>query len=269
MSIFDVFIPILINPLINILLAFYQLAELLHLPGPLGWSVILLTLAIRFAVSPLVRAQLIHQRRLLELKPQLDELKKKHSKDPKRHREEQAKFYKEQGVNPAAGCLPLIVQLPILIGLYQVFLGIFRNHSSALAHINSVAYFPWLHLTKLNETFFGLNLASSPSSFGMLTPFIIIPFLTAVIQLVLAQMTSPPKTAKATAKEQSFEEALASSQGSMAYLFALMIGYLAFSFPIGLALYWNVANIFAIIQQYLILGPGGLVRWLPKKIQLK
>src|SRR2546429_244055 len=265
MHIFDIFIPILINPLINILLAFYHLALLLHLPGPLGWAIILLTIVVRLAVSPLVRAQLLHQRRLLELKPQLDELKRKHSKDAKKHREEQSKFYKEQGVNPAAGCLPLLLQLPILIGLYQVFLNLFNNSAQALAHVNSVAYLPWLHLTHLDETFLGLNLASSPAHYGLLSPFILIPVFTGLLQLILAQMTTPPKTPKATAKEQSFEDALASSQGSMAYIFALMIGYLAFSFPIGLALYWNVANIFAIIQQYLILGPGGLSRWLPKK----
>lgn len=269
MHIFDIFIPILINPLINILLAFYHLADLLHLPGPLGWSIILLTLAIRFAVAPLVRAQLLHQKRLLAIKPQMDELKRKHGKDRKKLMEEQNKLHKEHGINPAAGCLPLLVQLPILIGLYQVFLSILRSHSSVLDHLNSVAYFPWLHLKNFDETFFGLNLAASPSSFGTITPFILIPILTAVIQLILAQMTAPPKTPKSSAKEQSFEDALASSQGSMAYIFALMIGYLAFSFPIGLALYWNVANIFAIIQQYLILGPGGLVRWLPKAIQTK
>jgi YidC/Oxa1 family membrane protein insertase len=268
MHIFDIFIPILINPLINILLFFYHLAEIIHLPGPLGWSILLLTVTVRLAVSPLVRAQLLHQKRLLELKPQLAEIKKKHGQDPKKHREEQQKFYKEQGINPAAGCLPLLVQLPILIGLYQVFLNLFNNSSGALAHVNSVAYFPWLHLNHLDETFLGINLAYSPAHYGLITPFILIPIFTGLLQLILAQMTTPPKTPKATAKEQSFEEALASSQGSMSYLFALMIGYLAFSFPVGLALYWNVANIFAIIQQYLILGLGGLARWLPKSKNL-
>ena len=263
MHIFDIFIPILINPLINILLLFYHFALFIHLPGPLGWAIILLTVAIRLAVSPLVRAQLLHQKRLLALKPQLDELKKKHGKDSRKHREEQSKLYKEQGINPAAGCVPLLLQLPILIGLYQVFLSLFNNHD-ALSHINSVAYFPWLRLGQFDQTFFGINLAASPAHYGTLSLFVLIPIVTALIQLILAKMTQPPKTPGATKKEQSFEEALSASSGSMGYIFALMIGYLAFSFPIGLALYWNVANIFAIIQQYMIIGPGGLAQWLQK-----
>lgn len=261
MHIFDIFIPILINPLINVLLFFYHVAVLLHLPGPLGWSIILLTIAIRLLVSPLVRTQLLHQKKILSIKPQVDELKKKHGKDRQAFLQAQSKLHKEQGINPAAGCFPLLIQLPILIGLYQVFLGIFRNHE-AVSHINSVAYFSWLHLDHFDLTFFGMNLANSPAHYGLLTPFLLIPVLTAAIQLVLAQMTIPPKTPGATSKEQSFEDALASSSSSMGYIFALMIGYLAFSFPVGLALYWNVANIFAIIQQYLIIGPGGLSKWL-------
>jgi YidC/Oxa1 family membrane protein insertase len=267
MNPFDIFIPILINPLINILLAFYHLAAALGLPGPLGWSIIFLTLAVRLAVFPAMAAQLRHQRRLAELKPHLAELKKKHGHDPKRHREEQAKLYREKGVSPAGGCLPAIVQAVIVIGLYSVFFGVLNKPiGQVLTHLNSAAYFEALKIGSLDKTFFGLDLSLSPAHYGLLTAFLLIPVVTGILQLFLAKMTTLPPSPRDSKKEPSFEDALLSSQSTMIYLLPLMTAYFAFSFPVGLALYWNVANIFAIIQQYIIMGPGGLAAWLPKNL---
>lgn len=267
MNPFDIFIPILINPLINILLAFYQLADKLGLPGPLGWSIIFLTIAIRLVVYPFYSSQLRHQKRLNELKPHLAELKRKYGSDRRRHQEEQAKLYKEQGINPAGGCLPLLIQFPVLIGLYNVFFTALRQApEAALQHLNSAAYSDSLRITTFNETFFGLSLTDIPSHHELLSAWLLIPLLTGALQLVLAKMTQPPAAPAKKSSGESFEDALASSQSTMLYLFPVMTAYFSFSFPLGLTLYWNVANIFAIIQQYQIAGPGGLSKWLPKKL---
>jgi YidC/Oxa1 family membrane protein insertase len=263
MSPFDVFIPILINPLINVLLVFYHLAQAVGLPGPLGWAIVLLTISINLVVYPLKSAQLRSQKKMTELRPHLAELKRVHGHDPARHREEQAKLFKERGYNPAAGCLPLLIQLPVLIGLYNVFFQTLQQ-KAALDHLNNAAYSASLKLTTLDLSFFGLSLATIPSQQGFNTPLILLPIVTGALQLILARMTAPA-AAPPSSKEASFEDALASTQGSMLYIFPVMTAYFAYILPVGLALYWNVTTVFAIIQQYLIAGPGGLSSWLPKR----
>ncbi len=266
MNPFDIFIPILINPLINLLLGLYHLAGLIHLPGELGWAIIFLTVLIRLLVYPVYASQLRGQKTMNILKPHLSELKKKHGKDRRKLQEEQLKLYKLHGYNPASGILTLLIQLPILLGLYNVFFSILNGAADKAAdHLNAAAYSDVLKITTLNENFFGLLLSTSPSAAGLSSPLILIPIVTGLLQLVLAKMTQPAVVAK-TKNEASFEDALASSQSTMLFLFPIMTGYFAYSFPLGLSLYWNVANIFAIIQQYLIAGPGGLTTWLPKKL---
>lgn len=257
---------ILFHPIVNILLLFYKLAELAHLPGPMGWAIIVLTLILRLAVYPFYQNQIRHQKKLQELKPQLDALKREHGSNRLRHQQEVQKLYKEAGVNPAGGLLPVLIQLPVLLGLYNAIFNIVsKSTDQALTHINNVAYTPLLHLTSLDKTFLGFNLSLSPSSAGLISALLIIPIVTGALQLVLAKMTTPPPSPKDSSKEESFEDALASSQSSLLWLMPLMTAYFAYQFPLGLALYWNVANIFAIVQQYLTVGPGGLASWLPKK----
>lgn len=265
MNPFDIFIPILINPLINLLLGLYNVAEILSLPGPLGWAIVFLTLLINGVIFPFKTAQLKSQKKLTELRPHLAELKKKHGHDKKRHGEETMKLYRQHGYNPASGCLPLLIQLPVLFGLYAVFLNTLgKPAEQALGQLNSTAYFPWLRITSLDESFLGLNLGAIPNQAGLNFPIILIIVVTALLQFFLTKMTLPATSPK-VGKEASFEDSLAASQGLMVYIFPLLLASAAYTLPLGLALYWNVTSIFAIIQQYLIAGPGGLAKWLPKK----
>lgn len=265
MNPFDIFIPILINPLINLLLGLYNLADLFNLPGQLGFAIVFLTLLINGAIYPFKTAQLRSQKKLTEMRPHLAELKKKHGHDRRRHQEETLKLYKKHGYNAASGCLPLLIQLPILFGLYAVFLDVLgKPAGQALGHLNNTAYFSALKIDTLNEHFLGFNLGAVPSQTGLNAPIIMIIVVTALLQFVLTKMTLPAAAPKSS-KDASFEETLAASQGLMVYIFPLLLASAAYSLPLGLALYWNVTSIFAIIQQYLIAGPGGLAKWLPKK----
>lgn len=265
MNPFDIFIPILINPLINLLLGLYNLADLFNLPGQLGFAIIFLTLLINGAIYPFKTAQLRSQKKLTEMRPHLAELKKKHGHDRKRHHEETLKLYQKHGYNAASGCLPLLIQLPVLFGLYAVFLDVLgKPAGQALGHLNSTAYFSGLKTDSLNEQFLGFNLGAIPNQAGLNAPIIAVIVATALLQFVLTKMSLPATTPKA-GKDASFEETLAASQGLMVYIFPLLLASAAYSLPLGLALYWNVTSIFAIIQQYLIAGPGGLARWFPKK----
>src|SRR3989344_491222 len=105
-------------PILNLLIVFYKLFEMLRIPGPLGWAIILLTIAIRLFLYPLMAAQLKAAKKMANLKPHLDALSAKHKDDKKKLQQAQLDLYKQHGVNPAAGCLPLLVQMPILIALY-------------------------------------------------------------------------------------------------------------------------------------------------------
>src|SRR3989344_4449161 len=98
------FEEILIRPILNLLVVFYYVVKSINIPGPLGWSIILLTSSVRVLLYPLTSAQLKSLKKINELKPHLDELSKRHANDKKKLQEEQLKLYKEKGVNPAAGC---------------------------------------------------------------------------------------------------------------------------------------------------------------------
>src|SRR5438270_3914782 len=102
----------LVHPLMAVALVAYSFVH------DFGLAIIVVTIAIRLLVYPLYRTQIRSQRAMQELGPAMEELKKKY-KDRQRFSEEQMKLYKEKGVNPAAGCLPLGLQLPILFALYS------------------------------------------------------------------------------------------------------------------------------------------------------
>src|SRR3972149_7708941 len=161
---------LLVWPILNLLIFFYHLAEWVHLPGPLGWAIILLTLAIRLILYPLMHAQLKSAKKMSDLKPHLDQLSLKHNDDKQALQQAQLALYKEHGVNPAAGCLPLIIQMPVLIALYNVFYQVLQNGNlqKLIEDINLIVYAPWLRVTTLDVNFFGVNLGAKPSDWQSL-----------------------------------------------------------------------------------------------------
>ncbi len=274
---------ILIWPLTNILIAIYQGLSFLHIPFGLGFAIIGLTVLIRLALYPLFASQLKHQKKMQALTPHLNHVKQKHKGDAKKIQEESMRVYKEHGVNPAAGCLPSLLQLPVVYCLYIVFQQVIRGNN--ISAINKVLYFKSLHLTSsLDLNFFGLMLGKSPSSlFSHGMPLILlVPILTAAFQLIQSKMMfSTPaalpvivdkkKNNKDEKKEEKKDDDFAAAmQTQTTYIFPLVIGWLTFNFPLGLSLYWNTTTIFGIIQQYQISGLGGLKEWVDKiKVLLK
>jgi YidC/Oxa1 family membrane protein insertase len=261
MNFFDV---ILINPILNIMVAIYQLLYHINVPSALGFSIIVLTIVVRLILYPLMHQSLRQQKKMQQLTPHINKLKEKHKNDAKRLQAEQMALFKEHGVNPAAGCLVMLVQIPILIALYQVLLLVV--HSKTVVAINSRLYFNFLKLDHMwNTTFFGIPLGSTPKEliatvgFGILFAAV----LTGGLQLIQSRMMMPQKAdmpKKEPGKEPDFATAF---QTQSMYLLPVMVGFFSFSLPFGLSLYWNTLTIFGIIQQYIISGWGGLVDWLP------
>jgi len=266
----DLFNNILVRPIATILVGIYQLLSFLHVPNALGFSIIILTIIIRFILYPLISTQLKSSKKLQAVAPHVAKLKIKHKGDSKKLQEETLKLYKEHGINPAAGCLPVLIQLPIIWALYALLQKVVNvNTHSIVSDFNKLVYINSLKLTSAwNTNFFGLPLGTSPSKlFSTVGPLILlVPVATAVFQFFLSKMLISPLPAPTSPSEKKAQEedfANAFQQQSL-IIFPLMIGFFSYTFSIGLSLYWNTFTIFGIIQQYQILGWGGLSDWISK-----
>ena len=120
MNIGAIFTVLFTQPITNILVLCYQLFMFLHVPFALGFSIIALTTIIRLVLLPFTTSQIRASKKMQDLAPHLSLLKEKHKGDKKKHQEEMMKLYKNHGVNPASGCLPVILQIPIIWSLYHV-----------------------------------------------------------------------------------------------------------------------------------------------------
>lgn len=201
--------------------------------------------------------------------PHIASIREKHKDDKKRQQEEMMKLYKEHGVNPATGCLPMLIQIPIIWSLYSVLNHVVGTTAQTVGKVNDILYFPFLRIdsaawnSPANLSFFGLPIAKSPSNlFSHMPLIILVPILTGVLQFILTKMMIPANAPKPT--KDDFQSAM---QTQTTYMIPAMIGFFSFSLPIGLSLYWNTLNVFGILQQYLLTGPGSLAPW-TKKIGL-
>lgn len=258
-----IFTTLFINPTLNVLVGFYQVFTQVGLPGAFGFSIIGITLAIRLLMHPFFSKQMHTARKMKELKPKLDELNKKHKNDKQRLQKEQLSLYQQEGINPASGCLFALIQIPLIYGLFST-LNLFLAHDDngiLVKQINERLYADFLKIQSMDPTFFGINLALSPAQAG--PAFIAVPIITAALQyfqsrVTMAHMGTDDKKDKKTVDENGkkiepsmgdeFQKAMTTQTK---YFFPLMIGYFAYTLPMGLSLYWNTFSLFSIIQHSL------------------
>lgn len=263
---------LLVWPIVNVLMALYKGFEFLHIPGPLGFAVIGLTIIIRALLYPLMNAQMKSAKKMSALKPHLDTITAKHKGDKQALQQAQLALYKEHGVNPAAGCLPLLIQMPVLIALYNVFYQVLNNGNvqKVVSELNHVAYATWLHIDKLDLTFLGVNLGLKPGQWQTHGWWLLsIPVITGALQWYQSKLMLPiqpeagnsklqtssskqiqkVKNAKDAKVEEKSADTAMEMQKQMAMITPIMFGYFALQFPLGLALYWNVFGLFGIMQQ--------------------
>ena len=222
--------------------------------GAYGVAIIALTIIIRLALAPLQQFQLVTQRKTMveqrKLAPQVAELRKKYKKDPQKLNTETMKLYKEHGVNPLGGlvgCLPLIVQIPILTALYYVLTDFARHHQVALHFL----FVPNLNENPNHHPFFVLlGMVPVPPP-----QYIVFPLLAALTTLIQSRMLQMPPAPNPTEQEQQAQQ----MQRTMVWLSPLMIGYFALSVPAGLGLYWFIGNCVSIIQQSFVVGWGNVL----------
>src|SRR3989338_9674931 len=227
-NIFDIF---LYHPLFNFLVLIYN-----YIPGhDFGLAVILLTVIIRFILYPLSVKALNSQKVLQNLQPKLKELQKKYKDDKEKQTKETLEFYRKEKINPFSGLFLALIQLPILIALYNVFWKGLK--SGELNNLYSFVVNP----VNINSMFLGLVDLSKPN--------LTFAILAGIIQFFQTKMLMP-----AQKKNQGQKPDISSiMQKQMVYVFPFITVIILFNLPSALGLYWIVSGLFSIAQQYYIL----------------
>jgi YidC/Oxa1 family membrane protein insertase len=211
-----------------------------------GLSIIVLTIIVRGITTPLTLKQLRSTKALQELQPKMAELHQKYGKDKQKLAQEQMRMYKESGVNPAGCLLPMLIQLPIWISLFQSIIRVLAIVPEDFLKLSGHLYSAWpqvFSLVPLNSRFLWLDLAVPDR-------FLLLPILVGgTMWLQQKMVTSKTGDPKQQAQSQM-----------MLWIMPLMFAFLTLQFPSGLALYWVVSNVISIGMQYFITGGwGGLV----------
>jgi len=199
------------------------LRYLTELTGNAGIAIILLTIIIRTAMLPLSLLQIRSQKAMMRLQPELKELQQRYGSDRQKMAQEQMRLYRERGVNPVAGCLPLVLQMPIWFALYSSLTNLAHNDPSFQAG------FLWI------------------PSLALPDPFYILPVVTGATQWVVQRMSMMP-----TSDPQQQQ------MNRMMEFMPLMFFFFSLQVPAGLALYWVVSNVYTFFQQYFTVGWGTL-----------
>lgn len=205
----------------------YPLSQLIiwlsaHLGHNYGWGLIATTLIIRLVLLPLMIKQVKSSKAMQAIQPEMKELQAKYSSKDQATQQalqkETMALFQKYNVNPLAGCLPIIVQMPILIGVYHAI-----SRTKQIAGDN----FLWFDL-------------------GSPDPYYILPIVAGITTFIQQKMSMVGMNSNPQMQAQ---------MTMMLYIMPIMIAIFAFSFPAALSLYWVVGNLFGIVQTYFIKGP--------------
>lgn len=221
----NIFNQILIYPLLNLLVFFYN-----YIPD-IGVVIILITVLVRLVLLPSFHKSMKHQKALADLQPKMNEIREKYKDDKERQAKAMMELYSVHKVNPLSSCLPLLIQLPILIALYQVFIR-------------------------------SLNGQGLPGIYGFIpTPDHIDPMFLNLINLKGKNIWMPAMAAllqfwqsKITLPKTAGSDQMSKMMGLQAmYMFPVLTFFIGLQLPAGLTLYWIVTTLFGVAQQYYIL----------------
>jgi len=242
-------------------------------------AILLLTLVLRILVIPLYRRQLVSTRQMQLIQPEVKQLQAKYKGDRVKQQAAVQEYYRQRGINPAGGCLPILLQFGLLIPMYSVISQGLTNHDpSAMWHVFGINLFPGIecpsqavfdaagHVTNpcLNAVVWGINWGlPEPVTTGFYIAgfgLSILAIASSLIQLVASRMTLPVADPKNDDPNMRI-------QRQMAYFLPLISILYGGILPAGLFIYWITATVIQIVQQYLILGWGGmfpLFGWFPE-----
>ncbi len=235
------FRAIITKPLFNLLAFFTQV-----IPGhSLGWAIIAMTLVVRLILFLPNQKSMKSQRKLQKLQPKIEALKKKHGKNQQALAMATMELYKTEKINPMSSCLPMLLQMPFLIGTYYVVRG-------GISESQRYLLYPFnqnVDLNIIDPYFFGLDLH--------VPDVLVLPILVAVAQYVAVKLSfiaanKKKKVSKSNAPAEGMTAQMEQMQKMMLYVMPLMIGFFTSTFPAGVGIYWLTSTIFGIFQQKLV-----------------
>jgi YidC/Oxa1 family membrane protein insertase len=222
---------ILYRPLFNVLVFLYQ-----FLPGhDFGLAVIALTVLIRLLLYPVMIQSIKSQKQLQEIQPELKEIQNKFKGDKEKQSRAMMELYQRKKFNPFGGCLPLLVQLPILLALYRVFWHGLQPEQ--LSFLYSFIPSPG----EINPYFFGLINLSQPN--------LILAFIAGAAQFFQMKMIMPKKKKEEGQKGGQFSQMM---QKQMLYFLPVFTVLILWRLPSAIGVYWLITALFSMLQQHLI-----------------
>jgi YidC/Oxa1 family membrane protein insertase len=216
------FTEIIYRPLLNLTVFLYETVGF----ADLGIAIVIITTLVRLVLLPMSLKTARSQKAMAALAPEIEELKKKHKDNAAAQSEAIMALYKARGVNPLGGCLPLVIQLPILIGMYRVFLHIFDPATLNLLY--SFVSNPGVINT---HTLGVLDISVRNPALAVVT---------GIAQFVQARMSLPSRSQKSPADAMTTQ---------MMYILPVMIVVISWNLPAGLALYWLTTTLFSVAEQ--------------------
>jgi YidC/Oxa1 family membrane protein insertase len=249
------FWDLILNPLVTLLTFLYSI-----LGQNVVLAIIVFTILVRVAILPLTAQQQRSAKEMQKLQPELKKLQDKYKNDREKLAQEQMALYKEHGVNPFGGCLPLLIQFPILIGLYQAIIFSLAATPFQLLDLSSRFLIPGLdHLVPLNNMWLGMDLTKPPTANP--TWALALPVLVLVTTWLQSKLTIPQTPPSDDGKPN---QAQAMTQ-SMTTIMPLMFGFFSLSFSVGLSIYFITGNIIGIIQYSLMNDQSALRKFLDRR----
>jgi len=225
------------QPVINILIVLSH-----YLVNSFGLAIIALTIIVNVVMYPVTMKQINAMKAMQELQPKIAELQKKYAKDRQKLSQEQMKLYKESGMNPAGCLLPMLIQMPIWIALFQSIMLSLAVAPEGLLNLSRYLYaWPVVYsILPLGKDFLWLNLAE---------PDMLLAILVGGTMWLQQKMTmSTPADPRQAAQSRM-----------MLWMMPLMFAFFALSFPSGLSLFWVTSSVIRVVVQYYVAGWGGLV----------
>ncbi len=209
----------IIDFITSIINGLYQLTVTVGFPS-YAVAIIMISVIIKLILYPLTVKQMKSTQGMQEVQPKMAEIQKKYKNNPEKMNQEVMKLYQEYEINPMAGCLPLLIQLPILYGLFT-----------------ALRQFPYTNVE--HAGFFWINNISEAD------PWHILPIIVGVTMFLQQKFMAPPTAEGGNAQMNQM-------MNTMLYVMPVMIGVMSLSFPSGLCIYWSCFSLLSIVQQHFL-----------------
>lgn len=230
---------IVVWPLAKALVYIDQILVNANVPYHWGFAIILFTVLVRLVMFPLTLSQIRGMQAQKELQPKLQELQKKYGKDREKMVAEQTRLYQEAGVNPLSGCLPLVLQMPVLFGLYAALVATGPSlQNSSFFWIPDLSYPQYtLGMGWVTELY-------NNGEYGRLIGYLVLPILLMISQFVMQKWMAPAPAPGQDAGQMKMMQ-------QMTLMMTFMFGIFTIQVPAGLTLYWVTSNLLQMLQQWI------------------